>query len=72
MTPNPTAWHKVGIMAKEPKVKVSFSIPQRQVDALEAAAGQHGSRSSVLGEVLDRAIAAGWLKPASAAKKGRA
>lgn len=70
MTPNPTACHNVGIMAKEPKVKVSFSIPQRQVDALEAAAGQHGSRSSVLGELLDRAIAAGWIKAATA-KKGR-
>lgn len=56
-------------MAKEPKVKVSFSIPQRQVDALEAAAGQHGSRSSVLGELLDKAIAQGWLNAAPQPKK---
>ena len=56
-------------MAKEPKFKVSFSIPQRQVDALEAAAGQHGSRSSVLGELIDRMIAQGWLDPAPQPKK---
>lgn len=56
-------------MAQEPKVKVSFSIPQRLIDALTLAAGPHRSRSSVLGELLDRAISEGWIK---AAKKGKA
>ena len=55
-------------MAKEPKVKVSFSIPQRLIDALTLAAGPHRSRSSYLGELLDKAISEGWLKPAKKCK----
>ena len=67
--PNP--WHNFG-MQREPRIRISYCLPQRQIDAIDQAAGEYRSRSSLLAEVLDKAIRQGWLKPASAAKKGRA
>ncbi len=56
-------------MHKEPRIRISYCLPQRQIDAIELAAGQYRSRSSLLAELLDKAIAQGWLNAAPQTKK---
>lgn len=50
-------------MAKEPVVGCSVALPQRHIDALDAAAGPFRSRSSMLAEVVEWALTAGRLAP---------
>lgn len=61
-------------MAKEPVQGLSVALPQRQIDALDAAAGPFRSRSSMLAEVVEWALTSGRLLPYAAAgaetKKG--
>lgn len=60
-------------MHKEPRIRISYCLPQRQIDAIDQTAGEYRSRSSLLAELLDKAIAQGWLNAApQPKKKGRA
>jgi len=54
-------------MAKEPVTGCSVALPQRHIDALDAAAGPFRSRSSMLAELVEWAIVSGRLLPYSQA-----
>lgn len=58
-------------MQREPRIRISYCLPQRQIDAIELAAGEYRSRSPLLAELLDMAIAQGWLN-AQPKQKGMA